>query len=177
MAPLKDLLGPDNFTSFGKALLAGTVDMSKLPLAKLQKLYLTNLNKASGLLESLIYPHISIVDMTSGFRKWNESTTTSPSQRHLGHYKSFLVSDSNDNNPEHTNFDKDILQTINTIINAIIASGVPLTRWLTSLNVMIEKIPAVPRINKIRVINIYEVDYNLMLKYFWPKQTTKHAVK
>ena len=42
---------------------------------------------------------------------------------------------------------------------------------------MIEKIPVVPRINKLRVINIYEADYNLMLKYFWPKQATKHAVK
>ena len=87
------------------------------------------------------------------------------------------MSDSNNNNPEHADFDKDILQTINTIINATIASGVSLTRWLTSLVVMIEKIPALPRINKLRVINIYEADYNLLLKYFWPKQATKHAVK
>ena len=42
---------------------------------------------------------------------------------------------------------------------------------------MIEKILAVPRINKLRVINIYEADHILMLKYFWPKQSTKHAVK
>ena len=115
--------------------------------------------------------------MTSGFRKWKKSTTTSPSQRHLGHCKSFLVSDSNDDNPEHIAFDNAILQTINTIINATIASGMPLTRWLTSLVVIIEKIPAVPRINKLRVINIYEVIYNLMLKYFCPKQATKYAVR
>ena len=87
--------------------------------------------------------------MISGFRKWKESTTTSPSQKHLGHHKSFLVSDSNYDNPEHTAIDKAILQTINTITNATIASGVPLKRWLTSLVVMIEKIPAVPHINKI----------------------------
>ena len=115
--------------------------------------------------------------MTSGFHKWKESTTTPPSQRHLDHYKSFLVSDRNDNNPEHADFDKDILQTINTIVNATISSGMPLTRWLTSLVVMIEKIPTVPRINKLRVVNIYEADYNLLLKYIWPKQVTKHAVK
>ena len=177
IAPLKDLLGPDNFTLFGKALLTGTVDLSKLPLFKLQKLYFANLKKSSGVLESPIYPHISIEDMTLGFCKLKESTTTSPSQRHLGHYTSFLVSDSNDTNIEHANFDKAILQTINTIINATVAFGVPLTRWLTSLVVMIEKIPSVPRINKLRVINIYEADYNLMLKYFWPKQATKHAVQ
>ena len=177
IAPLKDLLGPDSFTPFGKDLLTGQADMSNLPLSNLQKLYFANLKKASGVLESPISPHISIEDMTSGFRKWKESTTTSPSQRHLGHYKSFLVSDSNDTKTEHANFDKAVLQTINTIINATIASGVPLTRWLTSLVVMIEKIPSVPRINKLRVINIYEADYNLMLKYFWPKQATKHAVQ
>ena len=42
---------------------------------------------------------------------------------------------------------------------------------------MIEKIPAVPRINKLWVVNVYEEDYNLMLKYFWLKQATKHIVK
>ena len=125
-APLNDLLGPESFTSFGKDLLISTSDMSKLPLSKLQKLYLTNLKKVSGIIESPISPNISIADTTSGFRKWEESTTTFPSQRHLGQYKSFLVSDSNDNNPEHADFDKDILQTINTIINATISSGIPL---------------------------------------------------
>ena len=176
-SPLKDFLGLDSFTPFRRDLLTGTADMPKLPLSKLQKLYLTNVKKSSGIIESPISRNISIADMTTGFRKWKESTTTSPSQRHLGNYKSFLVSDSNHNNPEHADFDKDILQTINKIINATIASGVPLARWLTSLVVMIEEIPAVPRINKLRVINIYEADYNLLLKYFWLKQATKHAVK
>ena len=87
------------------------------------------------------------------------------------------MSDSNYNNPEYTDFDKVILQTIKTVINAKIAYDIPLTRWLTSLVVMIEKIPTVPRINKLRVINIYEAYYNLMLKYFWPKHATKHVVK
>ena len=38
IAPLKDLLGPDSFTLFGKALLTGTVDLSKLPLFKLRNI-------------------------------------------------------------------------------------------------------------------------------------------
>ena len=100
-----------------------------------------------------------------------------PSYRHLGHYKSFLVSDSNDDKPEHAVFDKVILQTINTILNATIASGVPLTKWITSLVVVVERIPTTPRINKLCVINIYEADYNLLLKYFCPNKATNHAVK
>ena len=45
IAPLKDLLGPNSFAPFGKALLTGTVDLSKLSLSKLQKLYFVNLKK------------------------------------------------------------------------------------------------------------------------------------
>ena len=55
-----------------------------------------------------------------------------------------------------------MLQTFNTTINATIESGHPLKRWLSPIVIMIEKIPNTPRINKLRIINIYEVDYNLL---------------
>ena len=57
-APLNDLHGIDSFTPFGKSLFTGTSCMSKLPLSKLQKLYLTDLQKASGIIESPISPNI-----------------------------------------------------------------------------------------------------------------------
>ena len=38
-----------------------------------------------------------------------------------------------------------------------------------------QKKPNTPRINKIRIINIYEADDNLLQKFFWPKLSTKHA--
>ena len=79
IASLKDMLGPDSFTPFGNSLLTGTVDMTNLPLSKLQKLYFINLQKTSGSLESPVSPHISVADMIAGFPKWKESTTTSPS--------------------------------------------------------------------------------------------------
>ena len=40
---------------------------------------------------------------------------------------------------------------------------------------MIEKFQHILRINKLRAINIYEEDYNLLLKFFWPKISTKNA--
>ena len=112
-----------------------------------------------------------IEDITSGFKTCKEGITTSPSHCHLGYYKLFIVSDGNDNNPDHVVFDKAILQTINTILNTTIDSGFPLTRYLSSIVVMIEKIPARPHINKLRVINIYEANNNV-----WPNKVTKHAV-
>ena len=41
---------------------------------------------------------------------------------------------------------------------------------------MIKMLPTVPRINKLRVINIYEVDDNLQLKFFWSNKAIKNAV-
>ena len=44
-----------------------------------------------------------------------------------------------------------------------------------SIVLMIEKEKNNHRINRLRVINIYEADYNLILKYFWPHKTTQFA--
>ena len=86
-----------------------------------------------------------------------------------------MVSDGKENDDEHSSFNYQMLQTFNTILNATIESGIPLTRWLSSIVVMIENIPNTPRINKLRIINIYEADYNLLQKFFWPKLSTQHA--
>ena len=68
-----------------------------------------------------------------------------------------------------------MLQTFNPILNTTIELGTPLTCWLSSIVIMIEKLPNTPRINKLRIINIYEADYNLLQKFFWLKLSTKHA--
>ena len=104
-----------------------------------------------------------------------EITSTFPSNRHLGHYISFLVSDGKENDDEHSSINHQMLQTFNTILNATIESGIPLTRWLSSIVAMIEKIPNTSRINKLRIINIYEADYNLLQKFFWSKLSIQHA--
>jgi len=113
--------------------------------------------------------------MTQGFKKWKKSTTNSTFTRHLGHYKSFLVSDGKDNDPDHWSFNHHMRQPINNIINTIIESGNPLQRWLSSIVIMIERIPNTPRINKLRIINTYQADYNLLQKCFWSKLPAKHA--
>ena len=112
--------------------------------------------------------------MTDGLKKWRENTTTSPSGRQLGHYKALLTfDDEKDNKLE--GFNNEILTVYNTIINASIFLGTPLTRWKKSIAVMIEKIQGNTKINKLRLINIYEADYNLILKHFWPHKATHHA--
>ena len=86
--------------------------------------------------------------MSNGFKKWRENSTTSPSGRHLGHYKAFLVyDDEKDKEPE--GFNTEMLTIHNTIINASIFLGTPLTKWKKSIAVMIEKIQGNTKISKL----------------------------
>ena len=45
-----------------------------------------------------------------------------------------------------------------------------LHRWLTSIVLLLSKDKGQPKIHRLRIINIYESEYNLILKYFWPKK-------
>lgn len=44
-------------------------------------------------------------------------------------------------------------------------------RWKSVNQLAIEKVPGVNRVNLLRRINQYEADYNLKLRYHWPRQT------
>ena len=48
-------------------------------------------------------------------------------------------------------------------------------RWLTSIAIMTEKENNNSQMNRLRIINLYEVDYNLILKHFWPLKATSLA--
>ena len=65
----------------------------------------------------------------------------------------------------------------NIILNASVTSEIPLNRWIIAEIMMIQKEQNNPKINKLRVLNKLEADYNLDLKYHWPHQTTHYAEK
>ena len=48
----------------------------------------------------------------------------------------------------------------------------PLNRWLTSIVILLHRNP---QIYRLRIINTYESEYNLVLKYFWSKQGMKKS--
>ena len=107
----------------------------------------------------------------SAIKKWRESTSTSPSGRHLGHYKSLVTLDSFSSKYTELNPDPglDILQVLFQVAAATFQSGITLSRWTNITTCMIEKLPGTPRINKLRVIHLYEADYNLMNKLAWQR--------
>jgi hypothetical protein len=90
---------------------------------------------------------INIHTFISTLRKWSEGTSTSPSGRHLGHYKCLLVDDKKDNNYTlHNPNPKDkIMEVYFKIATTALKIGASLKRWQQSITTMIEKIPVTPR--------------------------------
>jgi hypothetical protein len=107
-------------------------------------------NKANG--------DITFEEFLSALQKWNKKTTTSPNGRHLGHYILLTKLNVLDDTDKNINKSTKILELIYSILMTCIPE-----RWKHVTTCMIEKIPNVSRNDKLRVIHIYEADYNLLL--------------
>ena len=111
-------------------------------------------------------------------KNWKESTTTSPSGLHLGHYhcswKDPRMHPSDPNRDQVIQHQKQILQATVVLLNYAITFGYPFQRWLKIVNIMLLKDLGNPRIHRLRVIHIYEADYNLLLAVKW-RQALYHA--
>jgi hypothetical protein len=118
---------------------------------------------------------IPIEEAKGIFNGWRESTSTSPSGRHLGHYKATLAPDGQVKDPTKETAGDRIFQLYVKIMNTAINEGYSLKRWQTVVSSMIEKIPGLPRIDKIRVIHIFEADYGAIGKYIYAGKMMKQA--
>jgi hypothetical protein len=99
-----------------------------------------------------------------GFKNWRERTSTSPSGRHLGHYRAIITDDM-------------LRSCLTKFLNTAIKHGISLKRWQQAANVMIEKDKGKPNINRLRIIHLFEADLNLFLKLQWGRRLIRHAKK
>ena len=107
--------------------------------------------------------------MMDKYKFWPETTSTSPSGRHLGHYRSLLP-----NLPVHSpateaidSKRQQLVDMHHAVTDYALRNGYSYQRWKKVVNVMIEKEPGNPKIHRLRVIHIYEADYNLVLGIKW----------
>jgi hypothetical protein len=135
--------------------------------------------KSPTTLDSVPAP-LSLASFSGKIRKWREATSTSPSGRHLGWYKSLFARGNHDPtlDPEaHATFQtkqSSIAQLIVDLINFCIDHGYVLERWKQIVNTMIFKDMGDYRIHRLRVIHIYEADFNLLLAVKW-RELLHHA--
>ena len=67
-----------------------------------------------------------------------------------------------------------ILEATVSLLNYAIKFGHTYQRWNKVVNVMLQKDPGNPRIHRLRIIHLYEADYNLLLAVKW-RQGMYHA--
>lgn len=121
---------------------------------------------------------ISEEEYVGKIRVWRESTSTSPSGMHLGHYKASIARheytdiDSSDelasaNQDEWNHMQSCLLKLQVQLLNYAMERGYSYNRWKQVVNAILFKDTDNVRIHRTRVIHLYEADYNLMLGIKW----------
>ena len=170
--PLADELGFTSHTSCGALILDGQYDATHLD-ESVQSI-IQHLTKTTYAHEHPLKPTITEATFLGKLQHWRESTSTSPSGLHLGHYKSMIArhefSDLSDRDPRKATLEsqrKDIIQLHLQLINYALSRGYSYSRWQQVANAMLYKEPGNYKIHRTRVIHLYEADYNLAMGLKW----------
>lgn len=119
----------------------------------------------------IISAELSYESFRGKMRKWRESTVTSPSGRHLGRYKALfnkgIYTPDDEQYETFCTKQQEIAKLILRVINYCIQNGYVLQRWLTVVNTMICKEPGNFKIHRLRVLHLYEADFNLLMGVKW----------
>ena len=126
------------------------------------------------------YPTITDDEFVGKLKVWTESTTTSPSGLHLGHFKALIARHKYSGEPpedeteeesakreELNQMQRDLRGLHLSLINYALERGYSFQRWKTVANTILFKDPGCIRIHRTRIIHIYEADYNLILGLKW----------
>jgi hypothetical protein len=129
---------------------------------------------------------VSFDEFISGLLHWNETTSTSPSGRHLGLYGALVTaycnpsgefsnpSPGDDSTPQE--MAEKVLIMIHGLAAAVAKYGFFLHRWIKVVNVMIYKKPGCVELDKLRVIHLFEADLNLMIGILLGRRAMHHQV-
>ena len=139
-------------------------------LTDTQRLMLDNMTRVTEAEDNSQY--ITDKEFVGKFKVWRESTSTSPSGRHLGHYKALVsVIDKSikeeEEREDYKSLQRSIRQCHIGMINYCMKHRYSLLRWKTVVNMMIYKEPGNVKIHRLRVIHLYEADLSLLLGVKW----------
>jgi hypothetical protein len=101
-----------------------------------------------------------------------ERTASAPGL-HYGHYKTAAVIA--DLPEDHADYFPELAETCAAMMSLPLKHGFAPKRWCTCIDAIIEKIPGRPIIEKLRIIMLYQADFNFALKLIWGKRLVRHA--
>ncbi len=152
-------IGTDGLTALSDRILEGTFfersDYNLFPEIRvfIKELAMPDIIKT----QKDIHCSISLEQYKRAIKNWRESTSTSPSGRHLGMYKALLSNNQ-------------VMSDMCQMLNVVMQIGLIPSRWCQAISVLLEKDPGSPNINRLRVIHIFEADYNIFLKTMWAQR-------
>jgi hypothetical protein len=162
--PLAELMGPFAQNSTTEDILNGTFDSSHLDTFVETKDLLHALRYADPAHPPELDCLLTLKDLRDAYKHISESTASSPSGIHYGHYRTLL----RDNNL----FDTYGLMTIFAF-----QWGVVPKRWLSAVQILLEKDPGNPRITRLRRIQLLESDMNTGFKVIWGHRLLNKATE
>ena len=109
-------------------------------------------------------------------RCWRESTSTSPSCRHLGHYKCLLPPHSDPIDKYKSTSSYRILKVHLDLLNYCTTHGYSLHRWQTIVTTVIPKEHQNFKIHCLRVIHLYEADLTALFS-IWSRRMIVESEK
>ncbi len=169
--PLSTLLQYDALTEYGGAIHAGTADLDALDVEEATRLLLRHQKSKMTSSETNAHP-LDFEQLMNGYRKWPERTTTSPSGRHLGIYKSMLKDFPPANPPpdyQPRTHGIDIMRMLFRLLQLAVKHTYVYSRWRIIWNMYLEKDPGNPRIDRLRALHLIEADLNLLFKWYSSK--------
>ena len=154
-------------THVAELLLEGTFDAGEID--SLTKDLLRHMEKRTSLDD--IPDELTTEQWVSKISSWPENTTTSPSGFHLTKSKALVAKHDLDlNTADGKALEIQRLQLIEwqvELLNLAIKNNYSYKRWQVIVNVMILKDPNNVKIHRLRVLHLYEHDYNMILAIKW----------
>jgi hypothetical protein len=159
-APLKEWLGHYGETETGQAIIQGDLQpvLENAQFPETQVL----LDLLQPFDPQPVLAHITKADFKNFFKKWKEATSTSPSGKHIGHYKAFLSPAMLDDQLLVDKAER-IIDAHVHLLNTATTYGCPFEQWKYIVSVMIEKKAGNYQLNKLRNIHLFKADSNWLL--------------
>jgi hypothetical protein len=112
---------------------------------------------------------INLEEFKSAYKSWRVGTSTSPSGRHLSHQHVLFQPHGIDPDDDLVRYEKaekarlESWEMQHGVVAYALKHGYRFDRWKQVVNAMIEKEPGNPQLHRLRVIHLYESDYNSLL--------------
>lgn len=161
--PLADAIGRRGDTPAAQDLLAGT-----LPAHLLSDLLpetiriLQTLASPSPHMTGTTLAQITEEEFISAYKLTKEATSSSPSGRHVGHYKAIIK-------------DPDMVLLHSTMMSLPFQVGFAPERWSCVTDIMLEKEAGNARCHRLRILALFESDFNQAKRILIGRKVTHHV--